>query len=141
MTETLTAAVALVVLLVAGWAIFSLQRAQRHTPDPHQLWAVARANTSDGVTAHIEVEVVVRCTDAGTDRSTADLTLIDAIEGQVRRRITDHPVASLPSVGDDTPFIPADLLDGFTIHTGVVTVADVEVTPELRRLVTDRSAP
>lgn len=139
MTGSVVAAAAVVVLLLAVWAIVSLQRAQRGDTDPRHVWAVARANTSDGVTAHLEVEVVVQSTDPEAEGS--DVDLIDAVEEELRRRITGHPVASLPSVGDDTPFLPADLLAGVTIQRGVVTISDVEVTPELRRLVTDRSTP
>lgn len=140
MIETVTVTAAVVVLLGAAWLFFGRPRQQRTTAEPHHVWALARANTSDGVTAHLEVEVLVQLTDPGADRSALDADVVDAIEDELRQRITAHPVASLPSVGDDTPFLTADLLPGCEVLRGVVTISDVEVTPELRRLVTDRSA-
>lgn len=141
MIETITVTAALAVLLGAAWFLLGRSRQHRPAVEPYRVWALARANTSDGVTAHLEVEVLVQLTDPGLDRSALDADVVDAIEDELRQRITAHPVASLPSVGDDTPFLTADLLPGCEVLRGAVTISDVEVTPELRRLVTDRSAP
>ncbi|NYG60642.1 hypothetical protein BJ980_003565 [Nocardioides daedukensis] len=125
--------------------------------EPQRLWTVSRANTSDGVTARLEVEVVVELAGVGSRHGpvlgpvvgpgsgpavgSVGGETVDLIESAIRRRITEHPVASLPSVGDEAPFLPEEIIQGVRIVRAVVTASDVEVTPELRRLVTDRSHP
>ena len=128
------------VVVIACTAVGLLVARRGVTPEePRRLWTVSRANTSDGATANLEVEVVVELTEPGPRRSEVDGEVVDLIESHVRRRITEHPVASLPSVGDDAPFVPPDVASGVRVLRAVVTASDVEVTPELRRLVTDRS--
>jgi hypothetical protein len=128
------------VIAVTVVALFASRRTVL-PEEPRRLWTVSRANTSDGATANLEVEVVVELIEPGPGRTEIDEELVDLIESHVRRRITEHPVASLPSVGDDAPFVPPDVSPGVRLLRAVVTTSDVEVTPELRRLVTDRSVP
>jgi hypothetical protein len=129
---------AVAVLMCTALAMFA---SRRNAPpsEPHHLWTVSRANTSDGATARLEVEVAVEFTDGRLQRNDTDTEIVDAVGEEIRQRIIDHPVASLPSVGDDAPFVNPDVVTGVRIVRAVVTASDVEVTPELRRLVTDRS--
>ncbi len=105
----------------------------------HHLWAVARANTRDGVTANIQVEVTV----SGLDKCVAvpSAEVVDALQAALRRRIVSSDLAGLPSLGDDPEFTADELPHGIRLDHSVVSISDVEVTPELRRLVSSRRMP
>ena len=66
---------------------------------------------------------------------------MDAVEGVLRVEVGRRPVGSLPMVGDAVDWVPADLVPGATIANVFVIASDVEVTHELRRLVTPCAGP
>ncbi|MDT0201056.1 hypothetical protein [Nocardioides sp. AE5] len=133
-------AITVVVFSVAA-VLLIRQRRRVARGGPWQIWAVARANTADGATAHLQVEAVIEASAPLPVGSALDgPALRDAVEEQLRRRITGHPVAALPSVGDGAPFVAPGLPSGMRVTHAVVTTSDVEVTPGLRRLVTDQTA-
>ncbi|KQY54565.1 MULTISPECIES: hypothetical protein [unclassified Nocardioides] len=127
--------VAVSVLLVCVAAF--LRRTSEATPEPHRLWAVASANTTDGVTARTGVEFVVHLPGAVADAG----TLSDAVEDLLRRGIAASPAHALPSIGDDPAGLSGATVAGVAIESAVVTSSEVEVTPELRRLMLDRTTP
>lgn len=113
-------------------------RAFRRTaaPTTRQRWGTAAATTADGVEARLEVAYVVRSDDAGVDHDVQD-----RIEDLVRALITSSRVSELPVRGD-RPALPVESF-GPHVHVEhlVVTISDVVVSPELRRLTTAHPAP
>lgn len=134
MPELLIALGALVVIIAAALWLSATERAGRDEGGNH-LWAVASANTSDGVTALLQVEFRVRAPE-GAVRPAG---LVDDAESMLRHRIATAPLADLPSAGDEIELDWNDLPTGVKVSPGVVCLSDVEVTPELRRLLTTRS--
>lgn len=98
---------------------------------PHRLWAVASANTADGVTAHLGVDFVARRTAHPSEAG----PVADAVEDLLRHRIASSPARSLPSAGDEPGFLVGRDVVGTTIERAVVTASEVEVTPQFRRLI------
>ena len=95
-------------------------------------WAVASATTVDGVRARVTVDYTLRI----EDNPDADLVVLDdLIENSLRGLIAVTSVAGLPAPGV-VPDWQVALPDGVVIESAVVTTADVEVSAELRRLVT-----
>ncbi|QIX27377.1 hypothetical protein ncot_12770 [Nocardioides sp. JQ2195] len=105
----------------------------RETSPPRKhLWAVAQANTSDGVTARLGVEFTAAIDDHGAS------TVIDAVEGLLRHEIAASAAHQLPSVGDALPDLDAGGAAGTGIDRVVVASSEIQVTPEFRRLVSAR---
>jgi hypothetical protein len=114
----------------------------RRARGPRRLhrWGLATATTADGVVAEIEVEYVVRLTrptDLATpsDPDSLEMAAADAVEEQIRRVISASRVDALPTAGDRAAWAEDVELDGVTVAHAVVARSDVQVTPELRRLV------
>ena len=99
------------------------------------LWALASANTLDGVTARIEIDFVVdsECLDPKTT------ALIHAVEDLLRLAIATSSAEHLPSMGDDPTVLIGDVVEGVALERAVVTTSDIEVTPEFRRLMGART--
>lgn len=98
-------------------------------------WAVASATTADGVRARLTVDFTV----ALDVEAAAELAaVVDAAEASLRDLVVTSEVAALPDPGDEPAWV-VDLPDGVTLEHAVVTTADVEVSAELRRLVTART--
>ncbi|WP_157550913.1 hypothetical protein [Nocardioides jensenii] len=123
----------LAALAALSFAAVTLMARRRTTPvvEPHRLWAVASANTADGVTAHLGVDFVALRTASATEAGPVS----DAVEDLLRHRIASSPARSLPSVGDEPGFLVGHAIGGTTIERAVVTASEVEVTPQFRRLI------
>lgn len=118
-------------------ALRRLWRRPAHAASRH-LWAVAAANTADGISARLAVDFTLEVVDPAGCPSDPDLVaidVIDAVENALRLRILDSPVTELPTSGDSVAWLPADLVPGCRVTDAFVTASEVEVTPELRRLV------
>jgi hypothetical protein len=115
---------------------------RRRTPSsPRHLWAIGKATTADGATAHVHLEFALCAEDPDLEAEVLDRVAMDAVEGVLRVEVGRRPVASLPMVGDAVDWVPADLVPGATIANVFVIASDVEVTHELRRLVTPCAGP
>jgi hypothetical protein len=109
------------------------RRRSRERPRHLHHWAVATATTADGVRARLTVDFTAVVT--GSD---VELTaIVDAIEAALRDLVVRSEVADLPDPGDEPAWF-VDLPEGVSVDHAVVTTADVEVSAELRRLVTSR---
>lgn len=95
-------------------------------------WAVTSATTTDGVRARLAVDYTVRIEGRP---ELALSTVDDLVEEGLRELVATTGVAGLPAPGD-VPAWQVDLPHGVVVETAVVTMADVEVSAELRRLVT-----
>lgn len=127
----------LAALAALAFTAVSLMAHRRTGPEtPHRLWAVASANTADGVTAHLGVDFVARRNAAHSQAAPSEAGLVsDAVEDLLRHRIASSPARSLPSVGDEPGFLVGHDVVGTTIERAVVTTSEVEVTPQFRRLI------
>jgi len=115
---------------------------RRRTPSlPRHLWAMGKATTADGATAHVQLEFTLCAEDPDLESEVLDRVAMDAVEGELRVEVGRRPVASLPMVGDAVDWLPADLVPGATIANVFVIASDVEVTHELRRLVSPCAGP
>lgn len=112
-----------------------LETAQRVDLESHHRWTVASATTADGVSARLHVEFTITVTDPASAPADADAQVLDAVEDAVRRRVRSRTVAALPGAGDAAPWLPESPVLGVRLGHGVVASADVQVTGELRRLV------
>lgn len=127
-------------------ALTGLARRLRRDREPQRLhrWGVATATTVDGVVAEIQVEYVVRFTEQ--ERRTLppdeiDMAAGDAVEDRIRQEIAARTVGALPSAGDSARWAEEVHVDGAVVEHAVVVRCDVQVTPELRRLVRPAQAP
>ncbi|KRF15409.1 hypothetical protein ASG90_11960 [Nocardioides sp. Soil797] len=130
MTE-LALAVA-VLAVVAGLALALpavVRRRGEAGPRSHHLWAVAQANTADGVTARLSVDFV-----AVIDHGIEPTAVVDAVEDLLRHEIAACTAHQLPSVGDICTGIDTSVEEASIEHL-VVASSEIEVTPELRRLI------
>ena len=106
----------------------------------HRLAAVI-TTTVDGVPALLQVEYVADLHAAGDhDLEELDRAIADTVEEATRRAIATWRVADLPTVGDTADWILPDAVAGARVEHAVVTLSDVQVTPELRRLVEARGS-
>jgi hypothetical protein len=110
-------------------------RGRRASPAPRRLWALATAPTTDGVTAHVRVDFTLQPGTGTAYDEELDMAVMDRVEARLRQEVGRRPVADLPVVGDSVDWVPTDLVPGATILDVHVVGSDVEVTPELRRLV------
>lgn len=127
-------------------ALIGLARRLRRDREPQRLhrWGVATATTADGVVAEIQVEYVVRFTEQ--ERRTLppdeiDMAAGDAVEDRIRQEIAARSVGALPTAGDPAGWAEDVTVDGAVVEHAVVARSDVQVTPELRRLVAPPQAP
>ena len=116
---------------------------QRRAPRPsaRHLWAITTATTSDGVIAHVQIELTLDVGAVDADGGALDSATMDAVEGVLRHEIGRRRVASLPMAGAAIDWVPPNLVPGATIGNVFVISSDVEVTHELRRLVTHTAGP
>ena len=116
---------------------------QRRTPSacPRHLWAISTATTADGVVAHVQIEFTLDARALDADPDALDLATMDAVEGIVRYEIGSRRVASLPIAGEAIDWVPPNLVPGATVGNVFVNSSDVEMTHELRRLVTRTAGP
>lgn len=105
-------------------------RCNNRSKQEQHLWAIASANTLDGVTARIEVDFVADLESLESETT----SLILAVEDLLRLAIATSNAEHLPSVGDDLTDLIGGVVDGVTLERAVVTTSDIEVTPEFRRL-------
>ena len=105
-------------------------RCNNRSKQEQHLWAIASANTLDGVTARIEVDFVADLESLESETT----SLILAVEDLLRLAIVTSNAEHLPSVGDDLTDLIGGVVDGVTLERAVVTTSDIEVTPEFRRL-------
>lgn len=105
-------------------------RCNNRSKQEQHLWAIASANTIDGVTARIEVDFVADLESLESETT----SLILAVEDLLRLAIAISNAEHLPSVGDDLTDLIGGVVDGVTLERAVVTTSDIEVTPEFRRL-------
>jgi hypothetical protein len=110
-------------------------------PSARHLWAITTATTSDGVVAHVQIEFTLHVGAVDADPDALDRATMDAVEGVLRYEIGRRPIASLPMAGTPMDWVPPNLVPGATIGNVFVTSSDVEVTQELRRLVTNTAGP
>jgi hypothetical protein len=127
-------------------ALTGLTRRLRRDREPQRLhrWGVATATTADGVVAEIEVGYVVRFTDQDgrvLPPDEVDMAALDAVEDRIRQQIAARTVDVLPSAGDPAGWADEVTVDGAVVEHAVVARSDVQVTPELRRLVRPTQAP
>ena len=120
-------------------ALSSLSRRFRRTPRATRLhrWGVATAVTVDGATAELAVEYVV-VLESSMSRSPAEdleTPVSDAVEDEIRRLITTSRLLELPGAGDTADWVERVVVPGARLEHAVVVRADVQLTPELRRLV------
>jgi hypothetical protein len=97
----------------------------------HRL-ASASATTADGVPALVQVEYVAVL---GEPDEAVDDAVADAVEDAIRQAVAARRVADLPTAGDTADWVRPDLVPGVRVEHVVVRLSDVQVTPELRRLV------
>jgi hypothetical protein len=98
----------------------------------------ATGTTADGVVVLLQVELTVReAADAPHrgDPESLDRSVMDATEDHLRGWISSHSVAGLPTAGEAVDWVPADLVPGATIEHVFVMACDIEVTPQLQRLI------
>jgi len=116
---------------------------QRRTPRscPRRLWAITTATTADGVSTHVQIEFTLDTPELDVDPEVLDRATMDAVEGVLRYEIGRRRVASLPTAGDTIDWVPPNLVPGASISNVFVVSSDVEVTHELRRLVTHTAGP
>jgi hypothetical protein len=114
---------------------------RRTPPSPRHLWAVGKATTADGATAHLQLEFTLCAEDHDLEAEALDQVAMDAVEGVLRVEVGRREVASLPAAGDAVDWLPAGLVPGARITNVFVISSDVEVTQELRRLVTSCAGP
>lgn len=124
------------------------RRFRRRTRPASRLhrWGVATAVTIDGATVELALEyvVVLEPTGTGDVSPEEDLeTLVsDDVEDEVRRLITTSRLLELPGAGDTADWVERVVVPGARVEQAVVVRADVQLTPELRRLVAgDRAGP
>jgi hypothetical protein len=106
-------------------------------PAPRHLWAHATGTTADGVVVLLQVELTVRdAVDAPhhADPDELDRAVMDATEDHLRGWISGHSVAALPTAGAAVDWVPADLVPGAAVEHVFVMACDIEVTPQLQRL-------
>jgi len=115
----------------------------RRTSDasPRHLWAIATVTTADGVSAHVQIEFTLDAQAVDVDPDAVDWATMDAVEDILRQEMGRSRVASLPMAGDALDWVPPDLVPGAPIANVFVLSSDVEVTHELRRLVTHAAGP
>lgn len=112
-----------------------LESGLRVDVEPRERWVWVTATTGDGVTAHLQVEFVVRVNDAAVAPRDVDAIVLGAVEDVLRREIAMSTVDRLPDVGDVPGWAPGSFVPGVLVERPVVAVCDVVVGPELRRLV------
>lgn len=101
---------------------------------PRHRIVVATATTLDGVIAHLQASYLLTVTDAATAGRDIDEVVEAALESGLRQLIGRHPVAALPIRGEAVD-VPHARVPGVRIEHVSVASADVEVSPELQRLV------
>ncbi|HEY0904171.1 MAG TPA: hypothetical protein VGE14_09805 [Marmoricola sp.] len=111
-----------------------LRRLRRDVgPARRHRWDVATASTPDGATVEVHVEYVVVLAKPDHELETA---VSDAVEERIRQTIRTTPLVDLPAAGDDADWAEGDHVGGAVVEHAVVVRSDVQVTAELRRIVT-----
>ena len=98
-----------------------LEQGRRVDTAPRPRWAVATANTSDGVNAHVRVEYVAEVTDAGK----GDREVQDAVGERLHEHIAERPAGELPAVGQTLDWPADSFVPGVLVKHAEVTVCDV----------------
>jgi regulator of protease activity HflC (stomatin/prohibitin superfamily) len=117
-----------------AFALPLVESVTRVSTSPQHVIAVAGARSTDGVRVRMEVDVTVCVRDVSLVEEGTPHAVQDAVEEELDRYVAANPLRALPGAGELLDLAPA-LPAGVELTLVRVSTCDVEVTPELRRLV------
>ena len=115
-----------------------LERVRRVDTSARHRWTVTTTRTMDGASAHLRVEYVFRVTDAALAPELVEEAVKDAVDARLRKHVAERSVQGLPVVGQVMAWAADSFLPGVLVESAEVTVRNVEMIGDLRRLLDDQ---